>query len=159
MDDDASPHRQVMTPLSADTDILSRSRQTMSEQTVVRTRQIGDNARLEVRVDPDLNMVLLLIDVPELSREHLEKIRDQIRTCYGDDFNIVEIDSRPVLAKILLADSSELTRNMLESHLKNIENKLSECGVIKLIEDLSRSSERSRQRSSKSSKSRPSRTR
>lgn len=114
------------------------------ESKVITTRNISDKLTVEVRLDGALNAVVLILQTPDLPRDMLAKIRDHIKSCYGDEFNIVDLDSKPRLAKILLVDSSELTHNMLDNVLKHLESKLAECKVSELVETLVKEHEKSK---------------
>ncbi len=116
----------------------------MSETSVLKTHNVSDKLTLQVRLDSSLNAAILVLATPDLPQEALSKIRDQIKACYGDEFSIVEIDSKPRLAKVLLIDSSELTQNLITNMLRHIEAKLSECGIVNLIEELAREAEKAR---------------
>ena len=129
---------------------------TKSTSQVLRTHNLSDKLALEVRLDDTLNAAILVLNTPDLPKEMLLKVRDQIKMCYGDEFNVVEVDSKPKLAKILLIDSSELTQNMLNNILKYVETKLVECGIVNFVEELVKEYERTkaakRSRGSRSSK-------
>ena len=125
----------------------------MSSMDVLKSIQLDSDVVLEVRVDKELNAVLAVLKTSvKLSADSLSKVSEQLRSCYGEEFTIVDLDGAPHLVKILLIQSSEASSQLIEQIVKSLTERLKECKVLEMLSELIKEARRRTSRYRKSGK-------
>jgi len=96
------------------------------------TVSVDSSIELKICTDESLKHVLAIVE-PKIDKKDvnvekvLEELRNIIRQCCGEEFNIIKLDSRPSLVKVMIATEEGMDKTILDTLVKLLEDKLKKC--------------------------------
>ncbi|NPA23330.1 MAG: hypothetical protein GXO23_03435 [Crenarchaeota archaeon] len=107
------------------------------------TASIGIDSSLEVKIclDDALKHVLAVLDLKVSDKgvnleKVLEELRNIIKQCCGEEFNLVKLNSKPGLVKVIIATEEGMDKSILDTSVKLLEDKLKKCELGNKINEI-----------------------
>ena len=105
------------------------------------TISIDSSTELKICTDESLKHVLAILDLKidkkDVNIEKvLEELRNIIKQCCGEEFNVVKLDSKPSLVKVIIATEEGIDKTILDTVVKLLEDKLKKCELGTKIGEL-----------------------
>ncbi len=105
------------------------------------TISIDSSVELKICTDESLKHVLAILDL-KIDRKDvniekvLEELKNVIKQCCGEEFNVVKLDSKPNLVKVIVATEEGMDKTILDTVVKLLEDKLKKCELGSKIGEL-----------------------
>ncbi len=99
---------------------------------------LGETSKLVACIDPELKHVIAVLDVNTNVNDSkfLEEIRDFLKNLCGEEFNIVNLNSRNVLVHVVSVSEEDIDKSIINTAIKLIEEKLKNCNIDGKIREL-----------------------
>ncbi len=108
---------------------------------------IDSSLELKVCIDDSLKHVIAVLE-PKLSSRStnleklLEDLKNTIKQCCGEEFNIVKLDSRPSLVKVIIATEEGMDKSIMDTVIRLLEEKLKKCELGNKLGETSKTADK-----------------